>query len=137
MAAFEALESPQARIPWEGPDGSGGARRVVVPVDIPKAGRLDDWVRFSVNLPPGSERGPLVDRPALIKAGAQSATRYRLALSLSFWWHDLGRLQFPIGGKDGPWRLPRDGRQYPEVSNAERVAMAFPAGDKLDFIQKR
>ena len=133
LAAFEVLESPQARIPWEGPDGSGGTRRVVVPVDIPRAGRLDDWVRFSVNLPPGSERGPLVDRLALIKAGVQSATRYRLALSLSFWWHDPGRLQFPIGGKNAPWRLPRNGRQYPEVSNAELVAMAFPAGDKAPF----
>ena len=82
--AFEALVSPQARIPWQNKQGEGAARLVVILWISPRSGKLDDWVRFQVNLPPGSERGPLVDRPTLIRAGAQSATRYRLALSLSF-----------------------------------------------------
>ena len=73
LEAFEVLESPEARIHWEGPDSSGGARRVVIPRDIPRNGKMDDWVQFSVDLPPGSDRGPLIDRLALIRAGASSA----------------------------------------------------------------
>ena len=133
MAAFEALLSPQARIPWQDLEtGEGAARLVVVPVDIPREGRLDDWVRFQVFLPPGSERGPLIDRPVLIRAGAESAVKYRLALSLSFWWHNPGRLQFPVG-RGGPWRLPRDGSRYPEVTDVELVSMAFPIGGRTQF----
>ena len=33
----------------------GAARLIVVPVDIPRSGRRDDWIRFEVHLPPGSE----------------------------------------------------------------------------------
>lgn len=128
LEAFEALESPEARIHWEGPDGTGGARRVVIPRDIPRNGRLDDWVQFAVDLPPSSDRGPLIDRPALIRAGVASAARYRLILGLSFWWYDPGRLQKPVAN-GGPWGLPRNGQQYPEVSDELLVAMTFPTGD--------
>ena len=127
--AFEALVSPQARIPWQNEQGEGAARLVVIPMDVPRSGKLDDWVRFQVNLPPGSERGPLVDRPTLIRAGAQSATRYRLALSLSFWWFYPGRLQRPLAN-GGPWALPKEGSRYPEVADLELVSMAFPADGK-------
>ena len=127
LEAFEALESPEARIHWEGPDGTGGARRVVIPRDIPRNGKMDDWVQFAVDLPPGSDRGPLIDRPALIRAGASSAAQYRLTLGLSFWWYDPGRLQRPVA-KGGPWVLPRDRQRYPEVRDELLVAMTFPTG---------
>ena len=96
-------------------------------MDIPRDGRLGDWVQFEVHLPPGSAKGPLIDRPALIKAGASSAARYRLALSLSFHWFRPGTIQKPAGS-GGPWLTIRDGRQYPEVSDGELASMAFPAG---------
>ena len=128
LEAFEALESPEARIHWEGPDGTGGARRVVIPRDIPRNGKMDDWVQFAVDLPPSSDRGPLIDRPALIRAGASSAAQYRLILGLSFWWFSPGRLQRPVAN-GGPWVLPRDGQRYPEVSDELLVAMTFPTGD--------
>ena len=53
--------------------------------DVPRSGHLDDYIQFAVDLPPGCERGPLIDRPLHIRAGALSAAKYRLALSLSFW----------------------------------------------------
>ena len=136
LNAFEALESSQARISWQGPDGTGGLRRVVIPIDIPREGRLDDWVRFDVNLPPGSEKGPLVDRPVLIKTGARSATQYRLALSLSFHWYQPGRLQRPMA-TGTPWRQTRDASLYPEVSNQELIAMTFPTGQAQDGTYRR
>ena len=54
-----------------------------------------------VDLPPGTERGVLVDRTALRKAGVESAPSYRLTLSLAFWWHDPGKMRTPTqrGGK--------------------------------------
>ena len=65
-ALYEAAKSLEsARVPWEHPDGSGAMRRVVYARDLPRDGRLDDWVQFVVDLPPGSERGVLVDRTAL------------------------------------------------------------------------
>ena len=65
-AIYEAAKSLEsARVPWEHPDGSGAMRRVVYARDLPRDGRLDDWVQFVVDLPPGSERGVLVDRTAL------------------------------------------------------------------------
>ena len=44
MAAFEALDSPAARIPWYDPEtGQGGLRRIVNISDIPRgAAKLDD-----------------------------------------------------------------------------------------------
>ena len=41
--------SPSARITlsWEDPKtGRGAARLIVVPVDIPRSGRRNDWIRF-------------------------------------------------------------------------------------------
>ena len=80
LDALYSLTAPSARISWEDPEtGRGAARLIVVPVDIPRSGRRDDWIRFEVHLPPGSERGALVDRLALRQAGTASAAAYRLA----------------------------------------------------------
>ena len=136
LDALYSLTAPSTRIPWEDPEtGRGAARLIVVPVDIPRSGRRDDWIRFEVHLPPGSERGALVDRLALRQAGTVSAAAYRLALSLAFWWHDPGKMRVPIPkGRGRPGKLWRQARQlerYPEVTDAELIAMAYPrdAGD--------
>ena len=131
-AIYEAAKSLEsARIPWEHPDGSGAMRRVVYARDLPRDGRLDDWVQFVVDLPPGSERGVLVDRTALRKAGVESAPSYRLALSLAFWWHDPGKMRTPIqrGGKGRGklWRQTRQVERYPVVTDAELIAMTYPS----------
>lgn len=133
-AAFRALENDEARIPWVDPNtGCGSARRVVTPVDIPRKGRLDDWVRFSVHLPPGSEKGPLVDRPALRKAGVISAPAYRMALSLSFLWHDPGHLRVPYGRGKRLWGQTRQEERYPPIRDEDLVWMAYPAGHNIDI----
>ena len=137
-AAFQALESDEARIPWEDPDtGYGGARRVVTPVDIPRKGRLDDWVRFSVHLPPGSDKGPLIDRDALRLAGLNSAPAYRMALALSFMWHDRGRLRVPINKPRQHWVQTLQERRYPLVSGDDLVWMAYPTASNYSGLERR
>ncbi len=131
-AAFRALESDAARIPWEDPKtGYGGARRVVTPVDIPREGRLDDWVRFGVHMPPGSNKGPLIDRDALRVAGLNSAPAYRMALALSFMWHDTGRLRVPVDRRKRQWAQTRKERRYSPVSEDELIWMAYPVERNL------
>ena len=64
MTAFEALESPAARIPWYDPEtGRGGSRRIVNISDIPRGpAKLDDLISIIVDLPPGSGNGPTGQR---------------------------------------------------------------------------
>ena len=87
----------------------------------------DDALHLVVDMPPGSERGPVVDRQAVRIAGARSGAAWRLALSLAFLWHDPGRLRLPVGG-GRTWRQIRQPDRYPEVSDAELLSLAFPAG---------
>ena len=130
LRALEALQSTEARIAWQDPaTGHGATRQVVVPVDIPRNGRLDDWVQFTVHLPPGSGKGPIIDRPALQEAGLISAPAYRLALGLSFLWHDPGRLRIPTGkGRTRQWRQAQDNARYTHVTDAMLIALTFPVG---------
>ena len=128
--AFDSLLSHRARIPWHDPEtGEGSARLVVMPVDTPRGGKLDDWVRFIVSLPPGSERGPLIDRPALRKAGVASAPAYRMVLSLSFLWHDPGRLRVPY--RKQHWAQTRQEDRYPSISDEDLAWVAYPAGHDI------
>ena len=75
----EALDSMDARIPWQDPNtGRGGLRRVVSVGDIPRGpDALDDVVRMVVDLPPGSGPGPLVTPTLGVRGAAKSAPAYR------------------------------------------------------------
>ena len=128
--AVDALNSWDARIPWEKGDGSGALRQVVIPADVPRSGRANDWIRFGVHLPPGSERGALVDRPALRLAGVRSGPAYRLALSLSFEWHRPGWRRQPLkrAGKTTSWRQVREPGRYPVLTDDRLLAGAYPTG---------
>ena len=128
--AVDALNSWEARIPWEQPDGSGALRQVVLPADVPRSGRANDWIRFGVHLPPGSEQGALVDRPALRLAGVRSGPAYRLALSLSFEWHRPGWRRQPLkrAGKTTTWRQVREPGRYPVLTDDGLLAWAYPSG---------
>ena len=64
LGAIEALESSAARIPWQDETGRGGARRVVIPRDVPRSGHLDDYIQFAVDLPPrsGAQQGEAMSK---------------------------------------------------------------------------
>ena len=97
---------------------------------MPRSGRANDWIRFGVHLPPGSERGALVDRPALRLAGVRSGPAYRLALSLSFEWHRPGWRRQPLkrAGKTTSWRQVREPGRYPVLTDDRLLAGAYPTG---------
>ena len=96
--AILALDSVDARIPWEDPlTGRGGLRRVVSVGDIPRGpGKLDDLITVIVHLPPGSGVGPVIDRQRLRFWGTRSAPAYRAMLGLAYRWFDPGKTRIPL-----------------------------------------
>ena len=94
MRAVEALNTMDARIPWQDPNtGRGELRRVVSVGGIPRGpGALDDVVRMVVDLPPGSGPGPMVT-PTLGAWGARSAPAYHTLLNMAYRWFDPGVTQ--------------------------------------------
>ena len=127
-SAIDALNSWDARVPWEHPDGGGALRQVVIAHDVPRQGRANDWIRFGVHLPPGATHGALVDRPALRLAGVTSGPAYRLALSLSFEWHRPGATRQPLrrGGAVVHWRQVRDPTRYPALTDDTLMSLGVP-----------
>ena len=125
MRAVEALDSMDARIPWQDPNtGRGGLRRVVSVGDIPRGpGALDDVVRMVVDLPPGSGPGPLVTL-TLGAWGAKSAPAYSALLNLAYRWFDPGVTRHPVRG--GHWLQAQDPERYPALSDADVVAITRP-----------
>ena len=51
---------------------------------------LDDLALFDVELPPGSGRGPLVNRPSAHQLGLIAAPAFRLYLNLTGYWDRFG-----------------------------------------------
>ena len=126
LRAFELLESPDTRIAWyDSITETGGARRMVVPVDVPRDGRMRDFVRFAVFMPPGASRGPLIDRPNLLQAGVRSAPAWRLVLNLASSWNRVGSLRRPVR-RGAHWQQVRTWERYNVVSDSVLAAMAFP-----------
>ena len=126
LRAFELLESPDTRIAWyDSKTQTGGARRMVVPVDVPRDGRMKDLVRFAVFMPPGASRGPLIDRSNLLRAGAKSAPAWRLVLNLAASWDRVGILRRPFR-RGAHWQQVRKWERYKVVSDSVLAAMAFP-----------
>ena len=125
MRAVEALDSMDARIPWQDPNtGRGGLRRVVSVGDIPRGpGVMDDVVRIVVDLPPGSGPGPLVT-PTLGAWGAKSAPAYSALLNLAYRWFDPGVTRHPVRG--GHWLQAQDPERYPALSDTDVVAITRP-----------
>ena len=117
--AVEAIEHPSARIDWWDPVRKrGGRRRVVSVTDIPRGpGALDDLITLTVNLPPGSEQGPIIDRQRLRQWGLRSAPIYRAQIGLAYHWYWPGVTRMPI----------RDGKHWWQIQDPERYPLATPA----------
>ncbi len=52
--------------------------------------RLDDEVPLCIELPPGSERGPMIDRVTLQRLGAKSTPAFRAWIRLAYFWNKFG-----------------------------------------------
>lgn len=128
MAAVEALDSQDARIPWSDPvTGRGGARRVVTASDIPRGpNALDDLVTLTVHLPPGARDGPIMPK-TLAEWGVRGAAPYRAIINLAFRWHQPGRTRIPVKGKGRPfWVQSSDPRRYEPLSDESLIRLCFP-----------
>ena len=130
VRAVEALDSMDARLPWQNPlTGQGGLRRVVSVTNIPRGpGRLDDLVRVVVDVPPGSGPGPVVS-PRLGLWGTKSAPAYNALLNLAYRWWNPGVTRVPIERKSKPgsyWAQVEDPERYPELTDADVVAVTRP-----------
>lgn len=88
-----------ARIPWHDAD-VGGLWSAVRVVNVPRgAVCLDDHLVFDVELPPGSDRGPWVNRPRLRLWGMHSAPAYRAMLGLATLWNTYGTTRVKRRGR--------------------------------------
>ena len=128
MAAVDALDSWDARIPLYDPQTKRNELRRVVSVGgIPRGpGALDESVRVIVDLPPGSGNGPQVS-DNLRLWGVKSAPAYRLLINLAYQWHNPGVTKIPVGkGKARHWVQVDDPDRYQTISDAELVALTFP-----------
>ena len=128
MAAVDALDSWDARIPLYDPQTKRNELRRVVSVSgIPRgAGALDESVRIIVDLPPGSGNGPQVS-DNLRRWGVKSAPAYRLLINLAYQWHNPGVTKIPVGkGENRHWVQVDDPDRYAVISETELVALTFP-----------
>ena len=128
MAAVEALDSWDARVPLYDPQTKRSELRRVVSVGgIPRGpGALDESVRIIVDLPPGSGRGPQVS-DNLRLWGVKSAPAYRLLINLAYQWHKPGVTKIPTGrGKARHWVQVDDPERYPIITDADLVGLTFP-----------
>ncbi|MCY4416240.1 MAG: hypothetical protein OXE87_08030 [Chloroflexi bacterium] len=129
MAAVEALDSWDARVPLYDPQTKRNELRRVVSVGgIPRGpGALDESVRIIVDLPPGSGNGPQVS-DNLRQWGVKSAPAYRLLINLAYQWHNPGVTIIPIGkGKTRHWVQVNDPDRYSYIRDDDLVALAFPS----------
>lgn len=129
MAAVQALDSPEARIPWhDSTTGRGGSRRVVSASDIPRGpNALDDVVTLTVHLPPGAKDGPIMPK-TLAEWGVRGAAPYRALINLSFRWHEPGRTRIPIqsGRHIQTWVQSQDPNRYDRLTDEELIRLCFP-----------
>ena len=128
MAAVEALDSWDARVPLYDPQTKRNELRRVVSVGgIPRGpGALDESVRIIVDLPPGSGNGPQVSNNLRLW-GVKSAPAYRLLINLAYQWHNPGVTIIPVGkGKARHWVQVGDPERYPMITDTDLVFLTFP-----------
>ena len=128
MRAMQALDDHDARFPWSDPvTGRGGLRRVVSLADIPRGpDALDDVVRLTVFLPPGSAAGPVIDRQRLRQWGVKSAPAYRAMLGIAYRWFTPGVTRIPANRRKTHWLQAQDPDRYEPLTNDEIIDLCYP-----------
>lgn len=138
MAAVEALDSWDARVPLYDPQTKRNELRRVVSVGgIPRGpGALDESVRIIVDLPPGSGNGPQVSNNLRLW-GVKSAPAYRLLINLAYQWHNPGVTKIPVGkGKARRWVQVDDPDRYPTITDTDLVFLTFPTMSSMSERRK-
>lgn len=141
MEAGRALDRHEARFPWHDPmTGKGGLRRVVSLSDIPRGpGALDDLVSLTVHLPPGTQTGPVVNRPRLRYWGRRSEPAYRALLGLAYRWFRPGVTRIPANRRKNHWLQAQDPSRYEPLTDDELIDLCYPtsaSGAKRDLLQR-
>ena len=141
MRAAEALDRHEARFPWHDPTtGKGGLRRVVTLADIPRGpGALDDLVTLTVHLPPGSQSGPVINRPRLRFWGRKSEVAYRAMLGLAYRWFVPGVTRIPANRRKSHWLQSHDPDRYEPLSDDDLIELCFPTSrnqNRRDLLQR-
>ncbi len=118
-----ALDSIEARLPTD-----SGLWRLV---DVRRLPRWDvapdDVLTLEVSLPPGVVKGPPL--PAqLDEYGVISGPAYRATLNTAAHLWQPGRTHAPTRGKRAHWARVYDPNRYPVLTDADAVALVFPAG---------
>ena len=132
-AAVEALDRPEARIPWYDPQTKrGGSRRVVTATDIPRGpGALDDLVTMTVHLPPGSDLGPVIDRVRLRRWGVRRGPAYRAMIGLAYRWFRPGVTRVPVVKDKRYWMQTQSPERYgAPITNEELVSLFYPTATR-------
>ena len=130
-AACEWID--RAALPWRVPSGNMQSwflmRLRTLPGERPAR---SDPVVFEVALPPGSEHGPAVNRPALREAGRVSSPAFRIGIAVPTLTWVPGRTRLPavksrrgqwVQGPGGLWI--GDASCYPVLSRRDRRRIAF------------
>ena len=125
IKAAGVLDSWDTAIPWVNQKtGESGLRRVVIISDI--GATLDDKLRVIVDLPDGSQDGPLM--PANLNAwGARSAICWRILLGLSLRWHEPNHtLSLTSAGRHWVHKPDDDTKAWPNLSDDDLLNLAYP-----------
>ena len=117
-----------AAIPWRVPSGNVQPWAIMTLRSLPgERPALSDPVVFDVRLPPGTGPGPVVDRPALRKAGRVSSPAFRIGVAVPSATWIPGRTRRPMPGVGGLWI--GDASRYPVFSERDRRRIAFGPDD--------
>ena len=89
---------------------------------------LNDELPLRVELPPGSDRGPMIDRVTLQRLGAQSSPAFRAWVRLPYLWNTYGTRRV---GRGKNKRTARIHATRPRVSRNVDGAMLDHKGDVI------